>query len=133
MNHLIQYFTKNPKNLLLIDSIGAGMTAMSLYFIIRPWNTFFGMPENKLTVLTGLALCFCIYSAVCFLWVKRGLATFIRFIGMANVLYCAFTGGLVIMYYPLLTNVGIAWFLTEIAIIGSLSYVELRVAREITK
>jgi hypothetical protein len=131
MNKLIQYFTNKPKQLLLIDSIGAGMTALSLFAIIRPWSTYFGMPEKELTVLTGLAFCFCIYSAVCFLRVKSGFSPFIRFIGMANVLYCVLTGGLIITYYLQLTNIGIAWFLTEIVIIGGLSYVEFQVAKRI--
>lgn len=133
MNKLIRYFTKNPKNLLLIDSIGALLTAFSLFVIMRAWNDYFGMPEKIPVYLAAIALCYSMYSASCFLWVKGGFPVFIRFIGIANILYCVLTAGLVITYSAQLTNLGKAYLLIEILLIRVLSYVELRVAREISK
>ena len=130
MNNIIRYFTKKPKLLLLIDCIGALLTAFSLFVIIRPWNDYVGMPEKVPVYLAAIALCYSMYSAACFVWVKRGFPAFIRFIGIANILYCVLTAGLVITYSAQLTNLGKAYFLIEILIIRVLSDVELRVARE---
>ncbi len=86
------------------------------------------MPEQELTYLSVIAVCFSIYSAACFLFLKGGLRPFIRFIGIANLIYCALTFGLLIKYHSLLTIFGTIYFLIEIVIICGLSYVELKVA-----
>ena len=70
MKKLIKHFTENQKTLFLIDSIGAFMTAFSLFVIVRQLNEYFGMPKNELTYLSIIAVCFCIYSAACFLFLK---------------------------------------------------------------
>ena len=128
MNKLINYFTEKQKTLLLIDSIGALMTAFFLFVVVRQFNEYFGMPKTVLTYLSVIAVCFFIYSTACFLFLKEGWAPFIRLIGIANLLYCALTIGLLYKYYPFLTIIGIIYFLIEIVIICSLSYIELKVA-----
>lgn len=128
MKKLISYFTKKQKTLFLIDSTGALMTAFSLFVVVRQFNEYFGMPKNELTYLSVFAVCLCIYSAACFLFLKTDLRPFIRLIGIANLIYCTWTSVLLIKYYPVLTIIGIIYFLIEIVIICTLSYVELNVA-----
>lgn len=128
MSHLINYFTANQKKLLLIDSIGALATAFFLYLIVRELNHYFGIPTPEATYLSAIAVVFSLYSGVCYLLLRRGFTPFIRFIGIANLIYCAFTFGLLIKYYPSLTIIGKAYFLSEIVIICTLSYIELNVA-----
>jgi hypothetical protein len=128
MRKLIKHFTENQKALLLIDSIGALVTAFLLFFVVRQFSEYFGMPAKELTWLAVIALLFCIYSAACFVLVKENPAPFIRFIGFANLLYCTLTIGLLIKYNTTLTVIGTAWFLVEIVIICVLSYVEMKVA-----
>jgi len=133
MQKLIKYFAEKQKTLFLIDSIGALITAFSLFVVMRTFNAYFGMPEKELTYLSIIAVCFGIYSAFCFLFLKRELSPFIKLIGFANLFYCALTFGLIIKHYSSLTLMGIAYFLIEIIIIWALSYVELNVAKEINK
>ncbi len=129
MKKLIKHFTEKQKTLFLIDSIGAFMTAFFLFFIVRQFNEYFGMPKKELTYLSVIAVFFCIYSAACFLFLKGGLTPFISFIGIANLIYCVLTIGLLIKYSLLLTIIGTTYFLIEIVIICGLSYVELNVVR----
>lgn len=129
MNKLINYFIKRQKTLFLIDSIGAITTAFFLFVIMRKFNMFFGMPKPVLTYLAAIAICFCVYSIACFLFLKGGCTPFIRLIGIANLLYCASTIGLLIKYFPLITIIGTIYFLLEITIICGLSYIELNTAR----
>lgn len=128
MKKLINHFSEKQKTLFLIDSVGAFMTAFSLFVIVRQFYEYFGMPKNELTYLSVIAVFYSIYSAACFLFLKVGLTLFIKFIGIANLIYCALTIVLMIKYYPLLTVVGTTYFLIEIVIICGLSYVELNVA-----
>ena len=99
-----------------------------MFVIMRQFNEYFGMPKTVLTYLSVIAICFCIYSLTCFLFLKGRWTPFIRFIGIANLLYCALTIGLLIKYYPLLTIIGTTYFLVEIVIIFGLSYIELNLA-----
>ena len=133
INNLINHLAEKQKRLFLIDSLGAILTAFFLFVIMRQFNGYFGMPKTVLTYLSLIAICFCIYSTTCFLFLKGRWTPFIRLIGIANLLYCALTIGLLIKYYSLLTIIGITYFLIEIIIIYVLSYVELRVATEIKK
>ncbi len=133
INKLINYFVQKPKSLFLVDSLGALATAFFLFVIMRQFNEYFGIPEKALTCLSVTAICFCIYAATCFLFLKGRYTLFIRLIGIANLLYCALTTGVLIKYYPLLTLTGTIYFLIEIVIICGLSYVELNVAAAIKK
>jgi len=126
---LIKYFIEKQKTLFLIDSVGAFMTAFSLFVVMQQFNEYFGMPKNELTYLSVIAICLCIYSVTCFLFIKVDFTLFIRFIGVANLIYCALIIGLLIKYYPLLTIIGTIYFLSEIVIICILSYIELNVAK----
>jgi len=130
MKKLIQHFSKKQKSLLLIDSGGAFLTAFSLFVIARPFHAFLGVPKNELTYLSAIAVLYGMYSAACFLFLKRDLTPFIRLIGIANLIYCALTIGLLIKYYHLMTIIGITYFLIEISIICGLSFVELSVVKK---
>ena len=116
-----------------MDSLGAIISGFILLVIMRRQNEYFGMPETVLTCLSFIAICFCMYSAACFLFLKDRWTPFIRLIGVANLLYCALTIGLLIKYYSLLTVFGTIYFLIEILIICGLSYVELTVAKDLKK
>ncbi|MCU0361644.1 MAG: hypothetical protein MUF75_13210 [Bacteroidia bacterium] len=128
MNRLIKYFTENQRTLFLMDSLGALTTAFFLFVVLREFNMYFGMPKTVLTYLSVIAFCFCLYSTLCFLFLKGPKSPFIRLIGIANLLYCVLTIALVIQYYPLLTGIAILYFLNEIFIICALSSIEILVA-----
>ena len=129
MNKLITYFIDKQKTLLLIDSVGAILTAFFLFSVLRPFNEHFGMPKIVLIDLSIIAFCFFIYSITCFLFLKGDLKLFIRLIGISNLLYCALTIGLLYKYHTFLTNLGMIYFLIEVLIICTLSYIELRVVQ----
>ena len=133
INKLINHLIEKPKTLFLIDSLGAVLTGFILFVIMRQLNESIGMPKTVLTYLSFIAICFCIYSTACFLFLKERWTPFIRLIGVANLLYCALTVGLLIKYHSLLTIIGTICFLIEIVIICGLSYLELNVATEIKK
>ena len=133
INKLINHLIEKPKTLFLIDSLGAIVTGFILFVIMRQLNEYIGLPKMVLTYLSFIAICFCIYSTACFLFLKERWTPFIRLIGIANLLYCALTIGLLIKYYSLLRIIGTIYFLIEIVIICGLSYIELNVATEIKK
>ena len=125
---IINYFIKRPRTIFLVDSLGALLTVCILLMILRSFNEYIGIPKTALTYLSVIASCLCFYSGACFLFLKKNWAPFIRLIGMANLVYCMVTLGLLMHYVGLLTSMGLAYFSGEIIIIGSIAYIELKVA-----
>lgn len=124
-------FAIKPELLFLSDGIGAMLTAFFLFVIMKKFNSYFGMPQTILTYLAGIAAVFCLYSITCFFILKKHAASFLVAISVDNLLYCMLTTGLVIIYYPVLTSLGIAYFLAEIVIIFGLVFIEFKTARTI--
>lgn len=127
----INYTTKNPKILFLIDSLGAMFTAFLLFVILRNYNEYYGVPEATLICLSIIAVFFSSYSISCFFFLKENWMTFLTVIAYANLLYCVLTIVLLIGCYPILTILGITYFLIEILVICGLVYIELKVATAI--
>lgn len=121
----------SPRNLFLIDSMGALLTALMLGFVLASFENVFGMPKRILYVLSLLAFSFSIYSFVCFLKVKENWSPFLKGIAVANLMYCFLTIGLVIYLRSALTLMGILYFLLEVMIVFGLVVIELRKANSL--
>lgn len=135
MNRIIKELTnqlvKKPKTLFLIDSIGAFLTALLLFVVLRNLTKYFGMPKNTLTILWSAAACLCFYSAVCFLFLKSKWKLYIKIISFANLFYCMLTSGFLFIHNDEITALCLIYFLLEIAIICLLVCIELTVAAKI--
>jgi hypothetical protein len=122
---MIKKLTQNPKKLFLIDGLGAFLTAFILFVILRTFNEYIGMPKYILTLLSIIALVFCVYSFSCFFFLNKNRKPFLLINSIANMLYCCLTLGLIIYYFPQLTILGLTYFLLEILVIGGLVYAEI--------
>ena len=127
----IDYFSRKPRTLFLVDGLGAALTTFSLYFVLRPYYDYFGMPTNILKYLSIIGLIFCSYSMSCFFLLKDNLSPFLRIIGIGNLLYCILTMSLLYAYYPSLTRLGMTYFIVEILFIGLLLFTEFSVANRL--
>jgi hypothetical protein len=124
----IDYFSRNPRTLFLLDGLGAVLTTFSLFFVLRNYYDYFGIPANILTYLSVIGLVYCAYSMACYCLLKDYWTPYLRIIGISNFLYCILTTMLLYAYYKGLTRIGLTYFLAEILIIMLLVYIELRVA-----
>lgn len=123
----IDYFSRKPRILFLVDGLGAVLTTFSLFFVLRPYYDYFGMPTNILTYLSVIGLVYYAYSISCFFLIKNDWTPYLRIIGISNFLYCILTMSLLYSYYPSLTQLALTYFLAEILIIVTLVYIELSV------
>lgn len=129
----IRYFTQSPKKLFLLDACGAALTAFFLFFVLRPFHEYFGMPINVLAILAVIALGFFVFSGFCFLRLKKIWPPFLRAISFGNASYCVLTAVLMFVFFDSLTTLGVAYFTAEIALIVVLVYIELRVAAALSQ
>ena len=125
------YFTRKPRALLLLDGFGATLTTFSLYFVLIPYVDYFGMPTNILMSLSIIGLVYGVYSISCSFLIKDNWSSFLRIIGIGNLLYCILTLTLLYAYYPSLTRLGFTYFIAEILIIGLLIFTEFSVANRL--
>lgn len=128
MQKLIRYFSSNPKKLFLADAAGALLTALVLMMVLRNWNSAIGLSKSILTWLAMIALALSIYSTSCFLFLRHNWKPFIRVICYGNLLYCVFTAAALLYNSHTVTVLGVLYFSLEIAVIGTLIYVEHKLA-----
>jgi hypothetical protein len=115
----------NPKNILLIDGLGALLTAFLLGTILTRLEEYFGMPSKVLYSLSIIACVYAVYSIYCHFFVDGDWRPFVRVIAIANLVYCCITVGIVIVFYQALTILGWVYFLGEILIIVGLVCIEV--------
>ncbi|HRI28449.1 MAG TPA: hypothetical protein PK239_15125 [Chitinophagales bacterium] len=121
-------FLLKPKTLFLIDGIGATLTALFLFVVLRTFYLYFGISPNVLLYLSLIALVFALYSFTCFRHMPNHWQPYLKAIAFANLLYCLLTAGLITYYYHQLTILGLAYFCAEILVICALAFVELYTA-----
>jgi len=113
----------SPRRLLLLDGIGAIVTA-SMCLVLARFESCFGMPREVMLVLSGIAFCFALFSFSSFLYVKNDFKQPLRIISTANFTYCVATFALAIIHIEKLTTLGITYFIGEIIIVLWLVKVE---------
>ena len=129
MRDSIQQFIAKPKKVFLIDGFGALLTALLLFFVLRTFNTFFGLSKSTFEYLSLLALVFSVYSFCCFFLIASIWKPYLRIICIANILYCLLTLGIVFYYYRSISVFGIAYFLGEITVIFMIVFLEISIIK----
>lgn len=124
----LDYFSGNPRKLFLLDGLGAALTTIFLFFVLRHYNYYFGMPEKILTYLSPVGLVYCAYSISCYFLLKDHWTVYLTIIGISNFLYCILTITFLYYNYNRLTRIGLMYFFAEILIIMLLVYIELSAA-----
>lgn len=127
LQNLTQKLGLRPRNVFLLDGVGAIFSALLLVALLAPFENIFGMPRKVLYTLSIPAFGFAVYSLSCYFIDVKRWQSFLKFIAFANFIYCCVTFGLVIREYDSLTMLGVAYFLGEIVIIFAVIGIELMV------
>lgn len=114
-----------PKQLFLIDALGALVSAIMLGLVLTRFEATFGMPQEELRVLALLASIFFLYSFSCYLRTPANWRPFLRGIAIVNLLYCGLTIGLMVRLHDHITVLGYVYFVSEVMIIVVLARIEL--------
>lgn len=120
--------TIHPKQLFLIDGLGALWSAFMLGFILVRFESRIGVPCETLYFLAAIACIFSIYSIVCFLRKAENWRPYMQIIGTANLLYCCLTIGVMLYSYQKITTLGWVYFGLEMIIVATLAIIELKTA-----
>jgi hypothetical protein len=114
-----------PRTVFLIDAVGALISVLLLGVILPAFETIVGMPYRVLYLLAGLAGVLFLLSTICFVFAGRKWKLFLVLVALGNIFYCFLTGAAIVWFQSDLTNIGLVYFIAEIAVILSLASLEL--------
>lgn len=133
MNQLFQFFTNRPKQLFLLDAIGAFITATFIGIVMRNHNDIFGLPPQEAFVMSAIAYSFFCFSGFCYLFVKDNHYKYIFIIASANSLYILLSFFIFLNHFKDLTPFGIVYLISEMVTIMLLVTLEFSVAKKLKK
>lgn len=128
---LFYKLAEKPHQLFLIDGVGAALTSFSLLLVLPRWNAF-QMPPNILYFLGTIAILFAAYSLSNYYAKLAQVKLLIRVIAIANLIYCLFSGFIVLQLFGRLSFLDVVYFAGEILLVSTLAVVELQVARRMS-
>lgn len=114
------------RKLLLVDGIGAVISALCLFTALLQWDNVFGMPPNMLWILATMAAFFAVYSLTCYFAGGEDWRIYLWLILIANAVYGLLTLCLVLIYAGVMTPLGLTYFTLELLVLSFLVYVEAK-------
>jgi len=129
LHPLLRRLAHKPRVLLLADGLGALVSAASLGILLPSLPALFNMPVRVLYALAGVAVVLAMVSLTGYARQVKSIGRYLKIVAAANLAYCLLTIGLVVVWYSQLLVADFVYFGLELAVIGVLVYVELRVAR----
>jgi hypothetical protein len=106
-----------PKNMLLVDAIGALVSAVSLGVLLPYFQSFIGLPLHLLYVLAFIAVIFLIISLSSFFRGNCEYQKRLKMMAKFNLLYILVTWLLIILYFAEITNYGLLYFAAETIVV----------------
>ena len=133
MNQLFQFFTNKPKQLFLLDALGAFITATFIGVVMRSHFDIFGLAAQEAFVMSFIAYSFFCFSGICYLFVRNKQYQYILIIASANLLYTLLSFFIFLNHFKDLTPFGIVYLISEIVTIMLLVTLEFSVAKNLMK
>lgn len=128
---MINSYLENPKKLLLLDGIGALVSAFMLGVVLVRLENYFGIPIRTLYFLAFLPCLFALYDYYSWRSENKNHSNSLKVIAYVNIIYCCLSFGLAIYHNQELTLLGWAYIIIEIFVVLLIAMIELRTARRL--
>ncbi len=120
---------QHPKVIVIVDCIGAGVSALLLWLLARHAPDILGLPGPVIGGLSALAFLLFLSSGACCLFVTCGWKTLLKGLAMANLGYVLWTLWIVGSHLGQMRVPGLVYFSGELGIVGFLSHLEWRISQ----
>lgn len=130
---MIQPSFLSPRNMFLIDGIGATLTAILLSVVLTSVQQYIGLPVSVLFVLSAITVLYALYSFSCYWLVTSNWKPYLKTIIIANGLYACSTIALLLYYFQQVTAIGLIYFALEFLVMLVLIIFETKVLSHISK
>ena len=118
---------KIDKKILLLDSLGALLTAINL-LAIPLLESYTGIPRDIAIILVPLPILYSIFSLFSYKFGNDNWKSLLKMIAIANLIYCCLTLYVTWINFDTFKILGIIYFIVEILIIVVLAIFELKIA-----
>ncbi len=119
-----------PRKLLLVDGIGALLSAFLLSVVLIRFQSAVGMPPSVLRFLATWPVFFAGVDLIGYFRKKPEPRIFLRIIAICNLAYCGISSALLYHHAAELTALGWTYFVLELLIVLLLALMEWRVASQ---
>lgn len=130
-NHLIHQAAARPRQLFLLDGLGALLSALLLGVVLPRLQSLVGIPLHTLYLLATFPVFFAVFDCYSYRKKEGTLALPLKIIAILNGLYCGLSLGLALYHQTQLTKLGWLYIVVEVLIVGGLAIFEWRVAERI--
>ena len=131
MKKLLEQLSRHPKQIFIIDGLGALLSAFMLGIVLVQLEPYFGIPVSTLYFLAFLPCVFALYDLICYRSEFSNIGFFIRIIAFSNLTYCFLSLGLAFYHSSLLTSLGWTYIVLEVIIILIIFYIQLKTVNSI--
>lgn len=132
MKAAIHWASRHPKRLIMLDAMGAVISAVALYIAVFQLESFFGIPRIVFGYSLGLAGCIFVLDLSYLLGTGCNNGISLQRIAAGNITYCLLIVVLAIAHRDALTIYGWLYYTIELFILVWLASLEFRVAKQLT-
>ena len=118
---------KIDKKILLLDSLGAVVTAINL-LVIPQFESYTGIPRDIALILVPLPILYSIFSFFSYKFGNHNWRSLLKMIAIANLFYCCLTLYITWINFDTFKILGIIYFIVEIIFIIILATLEFKIA-----
>lgn len=123
----IAYFKKYPEKLILMDAVGALISAIFLGVIMVQLNRYFLVPNDVLFLLTIFPVFFFVVDLIFLFAFKNLIRKGLRLVAFLNLMYCLVSFAQVLKL-DTLALMAYVYFSIEIVLLICLSYIQFKTA-----
>ena len=130
VQRLIKNIRFNPKQLFIIDGVGALFSAFMLGVVLVRFESVFGIPIHALYILSLIPIGFVMYDIIAYNLDDNYLYLSLKIIAVLNFLYCWFSIGLSFYHIASITIFGWCYIIIEVLIIGGIVTLEWKISNK---
>ncbi len=131
LQKILSPFIKNPKQLFILDGLGAMLSAFMLGVVLVYFQAIIGMPINTLYFLAAVPCVFILFNFFGYLSKTNKVRSFLKTIAYFNISYCFISLAFTFFHMESLTALGWFYFIVEILLVLTVAYLELQTAGRI--
>lgn len=127
----MQKMEAHPKNLFLIDGVGALLSAFLLGIVLVHFESIFGIPASALYILAAAPVLFVLYDFYAYRKAHHAAGPWLIGIAIMNLAYCFLSAGLVLHHREAVKFWGWYYIISEIMILLALVYIEFTIGKKL--
>ncbi|MGB0885578.1 MAG: hypothetical protein ACPGVH_07130 [Chitinophagales bacterium] len=121
----------NPKNIFILDALGALVSILLLGGVLVHFENYFGIPKNTLYILASCPIIFVVYDLICFYFIHNQLDKHLKLVATLNLLYILLSISLAYFHTDSITWLGYIYIIGEIIILLALVLFEWKMSNTI--